>query len=225
MGTGSFQGAKSGRGVMLIPHPLLVPWSWKCRAIPLLPLWAVRPVQSLSACTRVHFTLLTSFILHPAAALRKTILYIMTHMLYSGDDSWTPIDSWSSFFWWRGPQPHRLANFKTHLNKLVLLLPKCNSVSKQMYRCTLLLLDFVHCRYKTESTIFRQSALFPSSSTKHQIYWTTYRLSSYSQSMGTTAKLTSASKLLRSEIFHRFSVAYLHLWVFQWYPVTKNSLI
>jgi len=25
-------------------------------AIPLLPLWAVRPVQSLSACTRVHFT-------------------------------------------------------------------------------------------------------------------------------------------------------------------------
>ena len=27
------------------------------RAIPLLPLWAVRPEQSLSACTRVHFTL------------------------------------------------------------------------------------------------------------------------------------------------------------------------
>ena len=25
-------------------------------AIPLLPLWAVRPVRSLSACTRVHFT-------------------------------------------------------------------------------------------------------------------------------------------------------------------------
>jgi hypothetical protein len=25
------------------------------RAIPLLPIWAVRPVQSLSACTRVHF--------------------------------------------------------------------------------------------------------------------------------------------------------------------------
>jgi hypothetical protein len=27
------------------------------RAIPLLPLWAVRPVQSFSACTRVNFTL------------------------------------------------------------------------------------------------------------------------------------------------------------------------
>jgi hypothetical protein len=56
MGTGSFPWAKNGWGVMLTPHPLLVPWSWKGRAIPLLPLWAVRPVQSLSACTRVHFT-------------------------------------------------------------------------------------------------------------------------------------------------------------------------
>jgi len=56
MGTGSFPEVKSGRGVTLTPHPLLVPWSWKSRAIPLLPLWAVRPVQSLSACTKVHFT-------------------------------------------------------------------------------------------------------------------------------------------------------------------------
>jgi hypothetical protein len=51
MGTGSFPGVKSGRGVTLTPHPLLVQWSRKGRAIPLLPLWAVRPVQSLSACT------------------------------------------------------------------------------------------------------------------------------------------------------------------------------
>ena len=112
MGTGSFPRVKSGRGVTLTPHPLLMHssavgrgrasrpdhdqqhcyhhaptvkpelylyypygpyglysaqclykgalylylWSWKSRAIPLLPLWAVRPVQSLSACTRVHFT-------------------------------------------------------------------------------------------------------------------------------------------------------------------------
>jgi hypothetical protein len=28
----------------------------KIRVPLLLPLWAVRPVQSLSACTRVHFT-------------------------------------------------------------------------------------------------------------------------------------------------------------------------
>jgi DNA-binding transcriptional LysR family regulator len=56
MGTGSFPGVNRGRGVTLIPHLLLVPWSRKGRAIPLLPLWAVRPVQSHSACTRVHLS-------------------------------------------------------------------------------------------------------------------------------------------------------------------------
>ena len=55
-GTGSSPRVKSGRGVTLTPHPLRVPWSWKSRAIRLLPLWAVRPVQSLSVCTRVQFT-------------------------------------------------------------------------------------------------------------------------------------------------------------------------
>jgi hypothetical protein len=54
--TGSFLGVKSGQDMTLTPHSLLVPWSRKGRAIPLLPLWAVRPVRSLSACTRVHFT-------------------------------------------------------------------------------------------------------------------------------------------------------------------------
>jgi len=34
------------------PSSILLPWSRKGRAIPLLPLWAERPVQSLSACTR-----------------------------------------------------------------------------------------------------------------------------------------------------------------------------
>ena len=42
--------------MLLTPQPLLVPWSRKCRVIPLLPLCAVRPVQSLSACKSVHFT-------------------------------------------------------------------------------------------------------------------------------------------------------------------------
>jgi len=56
MGTVSFPGVKSGWGMTLTLHPLLMPRSRKSRAIPLLPLWAVRPVQSLSACTRVHFT-------------------------------------------------------------------------------------------------------------------------------------------------------------------------
>ena len=57
IGTVFFRGVKNGRGVTLNPHPLLVPRSWKNRAIPLLPLWAVRPVQSLIACTSVHLTL------------------------------------------------------------------------------------------------------------------------------------------------------------------------
>ena len=39
MGTGSFPGVKCGRGVLLTTHPLLVPWSWKSRAIPLPTLW------------------------------------------------------------------------------------------------------------------------------------------------------------------------------------------
>ena len=47
---------KNGRGVTLIPHQLLVMRPRKSRAIFLLPLWAILPVQSLSACTRVHFT-------------------------------------------------------------------------------------------------------------------------------------------------------------------------
>jgi hypothetical protein len=54
MGTGSFPEVKSGRGVTLTSHPLLVPWSWKSRAIPLLPLWAVglyRASVPVQGCT------------------------------------------------------------------------------------------------------------------------------------------------------------------------------
>ena len=40
MGNGSFPRVKSGRGVLLTTHPLLVPRSWKSRAIPLPTLWA-----------------------------------------------------------------------------------------------------------------------------------------------------------------------------------------
>ena len=50
-----FPGDKKRPGRNAEPSPLLVPWSWKSRAITLLPLWAVRPVQILSACKRVHF--------------------------------------------------------------------------------------------------------------------------------------------------------------------------
>ena len=56
MRSGSIPGGKERAGRYADPSPLLAPWSRKSRAVPLLPLWAVRPVQSLSACTRVHFT-------------------------------------------------------------------------------------------------------------------------------------------------------------------------
>jgi hypothetical protein len=58
VGTGSFPRVKSGQGMILSPPPILVLWSRMSRAIPLLPLWAVRPVQSLGACTRGHFAFL-----------------------------------------------------------------------------------------------------------------------------------------------------------------------
>ena len=61
MGTGSFPKVKSGPAVTLTPHPLLVSWSRKGRALPLLPVWAVRPVQSLSVCTKVHLTFTFTF--------------------------------------------------------------------------------------------------------------------------------------------------------------------
>jgi len=38
---GSFPGVKCGRGVLLTTHPLLVPRSWKSRAITLPALWAI----------------------------------------------------------------------------------------------------------------------------------------------------------------------------------------
>jgi len=80
MGTGSIPGVKSGQGVTLISHPLLVPWSRKSRAIPLLPLWAIQPVQSLTACTRAHFTL-TFFL--PLTPFKSCISLNVTWLLNS----------------------------------------------------------------------------------------------------------------------------------------------
>jgi hypothetical protein len=76
MGTGSFPGIKSGRGVTLTPHPLLVPCSWKSRAILLLSLWAIRPVQSLNACTRGALYLL---IFRPDCRCGIRIFFLSTY--------------------------------------------------------------------------------------------------------------------------------------------------
>ena len=82
MCTRFFPGVKSGQGMMLTLHPLLVSWSCKGRAIPLLPLWGIRPIQSLSACTRVHFTL--PFFIYLAAVGRSLKKYIVLQCELSG---------------------------------------------------------------------------------------------------------------------------------------------
>ena len=46
-----YPGSKERPGCDADPSPLLVPWSRKSRAIPLLHIWEVRPVQNLNSCT------------------------------------------------------------------------------------------------------------------------------------------------------------------------------
>jgi len=46
MGTRSFLGVKSGWGMTLTPHPLLVPWSWKSRES-----YTSAPPMGRTACT------------------------------------------------------------------------------------------------------------------------------------------------------------------------------
>jgi len=48
MGAGSFPGVKCGQGMLLTTHPLLVPWSWNSRAIPLPILWATPGVYGIT---------------------------------------------------------------------------------------------------------------------------------------------------------------------------------
>ena len=69
---------KERRGVTLTPYTLLVSWSKKSIAIPLLPLWAVWPVQSLSACKRVHFTFTFTFSSFVVDVLSKKTVNILT---------------------------------------------------------------------------------------------------------------------------------------------------
>jgi len=52
-----YSGGKKRPGRDADPSPHSSAVVKKSRAIPLTPLWPVRPVQSLSVCTRVHFTL------------------------------------------------------------------------------------------------------------------------------------------------------------------------
>jgi hypothetical protein len=134
MGTGSFRGVISGRGVTLTTHPFLLPWSWKSRAIPLLPLWAVRPVQSFSACTKVTFTLLY-LPLHPE---EDSPTEKVTHR----DQKVTDFDGSSKKFVgklsnYTASHPHfYYDNYVQHFGttRLIELQPKKNSINWTLFR-------------------------------------------------------------------------------------------
>ena len=71
MGTASFPGVKSVRAVMLTLHPLLVPWSRKGRAIPLLP---YGPYDLYRSSVPVQgCTLPLPFVCNSAGFLRKDL--------------------------------------------------------------------------------------------------------------------------------------------------------
>jgi len=83
MGTGSFPCVKSGRDVTLTTHSLLVPWSRNGRAIPLIPLWAVRPIQSLSDCTRENFTFFVWLYVFYTLFNSESCVFLLKSMLCS----------------------------------------------------------------------------------------------------------------------------------------------
>ena len=83
MGTGSFRGVNYGRGVLLTTNPLLVPRSWKSRAILLPTLWATTgPVKGTVYLTSISqmfaFTALTeaSRLHFPEYILSLIILFL-----------------------------------------------------------------------------------------------------------------------------------------------------
>jgi len=76
IGTVFFPGGKERPGRDADPSPPSSVVVMKSKAIPLLPLWAVRPVQSLSACTRVHVTF-TLFSVWPVSYFISTIVVLL----------------------------------------------------------------------------------------------------------------------------------------------------
>jgi hypothetical protein len=86
MGTGSFPGGKQRPGRDADPSPPSSAVGYKRVQLYLYsPLWAVRPVQSLSACTRVHFTFhcLKTYSQGIGSTIRITAIYCLgENLLY-----------------------------------------------------------------------------------------------------------------------------------------------
>jgi len=76
-----FPGGKERPGRDVDPSHFLVPWSRKSRAICTSnPLWAVRPVLCLSACTREHLYFYLTLYMHNKSYNVKT--YTLTRRFY-----------------------------------------------------------------------------------------------------------------------------------------------
>jgi len=95
IGTGSFPGVKSGQGVTLTPHPLLVPWSWKGRAIPVLPhglyglYWASVPIHGCTLLHNNHIEYITKIVpvFYILIYFKLYILKLSIFHLYIGSES------------------------------------------------------------------------------------------------------------------------------------------
>ena len=83
MGTGSFPGVKYGWGVLLTTHPLLLPWSWKSRAIPPPNLWATTGPVMGSLCLFVCFNhvKMSFWCLDTAFLFLLNIIYDMEYLI------------------------------------------------------------------------------------------------------------------------------------------------
>jgi len=86
MGTRSFAGVKSVRGVRVTPHPLLVPWSWKSRAIPLIPFMGrtacTEPQCLYKGALYFYFTDIFSSIKNARSSFRRCQVqrcFVLTH--------------------------------------------------------------------------------------------------------------------------------------------------
>ena len=82
MGTGYFRGVKSGRGMKVTPHPLLVPWSRKGRAIPQVP---YGPYGLYRASVPVQGCTLTLPFIHIKPKLRPPLLMLSKQDMSTND--------------------------------------------------------------------------------------------------------------------------------------------
>ena len=148
MGTGSLPGVKSGRGLTLYPQPLRVPWSRKSRAIPLIPLWSVRPVQSLCALYLFYY------------CGRTLTLILLTWRMW-----WAPNNAskWQMGFTLEFKVLISVEKYQLFLNN-----NKTINLYEVLYICVILRLTYVAHQYrKTHRCVFIASLNIPSYWQRH----------------------------------------------------------